>query len=207
MANHTKGICYQTRCCSVVLFVCMSMCVCRWEWCVVPGGHPRRGQHYCGQRIQKNKKKVVSSVVQRGNGIRYLYGQLRKVHENFVRQVAKPPHALWATKGEKEDGDNTRVVLLVLSCLPTKRKKERGDNLQGGDVVLGALHQSAQLLEAGGCVGGGHGWSMEMRVMRNGEEEKEEKERSERPSFCIWSVCLLRQARKKSKQEPILKWR
>lgn len=99
-----------------------------------------------------------------------------------------------------------RVVFLVLSFLPTKRKKERRDNLQGGDVVLGALHQSAQFLEAGGCVGGGHGWSVGMRVMRDGEEEEEEKKRrmrSERPSFCTGSVCQQRQPRTTPKMELI----
>lgn len=87
-----------------------------------------------GQRIQKNQK-VVSSVVKRENGNRYLYGQLHKVQGNFARPVAKTPYALWANKGEKGDDGYMRVacvcmcvymcVCLVLSCLFKKQEKKR----------------------------------------------------------------------------------
>lgn len=80
-------------------------------------------------------------------------------------------------------GGVTRVELMPCACQQRERKRV---NLQGSDIVLGALHECAELLHTRSGVGCGHDWDGMWGVMRWLMREKKKKEASESEAF----LCL-----------------
>lgn len=80
-------------------------------------------------------------------------------------------------------------------CMSTAGERKRV-NLQGSDIVLGALHECAELLHTRSGVGCGHDWDGMWGVMRWLMREKKKKEASGSEAFLCLShdqcvcVCL-----------------
>lgn len=81
-------------------------------------------------------------------------------------------------------GGDSCVELMPSAC--QQQERGRGVNVQGGDIVLGAQHECAELLHTRGGVGCGHDWDGMWGVMERVMREKKKKEAIGEEAF----LCL-----------------